>query len=71
MKKKIFAIALALCMVLTMMPSMGFAEEENAQQLTCYMVEPQMEMGNAQQAYGKMPYILKSENLVPLNILAL
>lgn len=33
MKKKIFAIALALCMVLTMMPSMGFAEEENAQQL--------------------------------------
>lgn len=26
MRKKIFAIALALCMVLTMMPSMGFAE---------------------------------------------
>ena len=26
MKKKIFASALALCMVLTMMPSMAFAE---------------------------------------------
>ena len=33
MKKKIFAIALALYMVLTMMPSMGFAEEESAQRL--------------------------------------
>ncbi len=33
MKKKIFAIALALCMVFTMMPSMGFAEEESAEPL--------------------------------------
>ncbi len=29
MKKKIFAVLLALCMVLTMMPSMGFAEGED------------------------------------------
>ena len=33
MRKKIFALLLAFCMVLTMVPSMGFAEgEENSQQ---------------------------------------
>lgn len=46
MKKKIFAIALALCMVLTMMPSMAFAEE-NPQQ--------SVEIGIYKDSGGKTP----------------
>ena len=61
MKKKIFAMVLTLCMVLTMMPSMAWAEEQNDVPHTRYfygledseIMLPHNERGFAAQLYGE------------------